>query len=98
MRYFKEYLELLQQIKDTPNEKWLIFCLDRQQGQDLAQGVNNYLNSSCAAVAINAQSAKRSQGSASRMAYEEIKLNSKFSCRVLVSTSVLDNGVNLHDD
>lgn len=74
-------------IKERPErEKWLIFVESKEQGHKLAhrlgKDVADYLD------------ANRKDGAL----WEEITTQSRFPKRVLVTTAVIDNGVNIHDD
>lgn len=84
--YFKKLATLEARIAATPhNERWLIFVTSKVQGQELA-----------GRLGADAQfiSAEEKQGTA----WESLMQAQKLPCRILVTTSVLDCGVNIHDD
>lgn len=78
----KELCSLIESTK--PSEKWLIFVESKTQGAALADTLTD-------AVYLDAN---RKDGPV----WNQVTQESKFSSRILISTSVLDCGVNLHDD
>lgn len=85
MRYDICHETLLSRIRETPlHEKWLVFVESKKDGQTLAERIND-------AVFISSDS----KGSET---WNELISQSAFSCRVLVTTSVIDNGINIQDD
>lgn len=102
--YYNEINELIELIKLTPNDKWLIFSMNKDEGEELAENINKRIEKDTAIfldsklvhskdknVLKNDKLLKR------KNIYNEIRDNNKFSCRVLISTTVLDNGVSIHD-
>ncbi|WP_055669429.1 DEAD/DEAH box helicase family protein [Desnuesiella massiliensis] len=89
-RYFNSKDEILDIIKnDRSNNKWLIFVSSKDSGKYFIEQLGD------AANFITAES-KDSQQSDGKV-YDEIVKKESFSCKVLVTTSVLDNGVNFKD-
>ena len=105
--YYHTDDELLRRIEQTPEEKWLIFSMNSEAGIELTEQINWFLHADDVAVfldsaLIHTKSTSNSERRARRIqraqnTYCEIRDTSRFSCRVLVTTTVLDNGVNLHD-
>lgn len=102
--YYNEINELIELIKLNPNDKWLIFSMNKDEGKELAETINKRIEKDTAIfldsklvhskdknVLKNDKLLKR------KNIYNEIRDNNKFSCRVLISTTVLDNGVSIHD-
>lgn len=90
-KYFDSKDEILEAIKNDKSEyKWLIFVNSKDDGKKIVSEIGN------GATFITAES-KDSRGLDGK-AYEEIVKEEKFSCKVLVTTSALDNGVNFKDD
>jgi len=85
LRYFKEYDGLQREIKATGKEKWLIFVSSKEQGAVLQETIGDD------AVFISADS----KGS---NAWNQLLNKERLPCRVLITTSVLDCGVNIHDE
>lgn len=79
-------LELIEQ--DISDDKWLIFVSSKKDGENM----KNYL------VKQNITSEFLYSGK--KISNEELGImnESKFKCKVLISTSVLDNGVNIKDE
>ena len=98
-RYFTDFSEIVQAIETSPAEdKWLIFVRSKRLGADLVSQINVALRDSQKSGAVFLdESSKRGTGVDSQI-FSELVSNEKFSCKVLVSTSVIDNGVNIKDD
>ena len=98
---------IVEQITAKPNERWLIFVSSKKDGKNLITGItskddggsNSQKTSkdkiSC--VFLTAESKNASETSQQHLTYREIVENEKFSPQVLISTSVLDNGINIKD-
>ena len=85
------YGELIEKIKNS-DAKWLIFV----DGKDAGEALARFLNDSdidTAFVCSESKNNKRGNGATLR----HIVQYSNFEEKVLVTTSVLDNGVNIHD-
>ncbi|WP_333861558.1 DEAD/DEAH box helicase [Clostridium sp.] len=90
-RYFNSEEEILELInKDCSEYKSILFINSKIRGKRLLErvGSNN-------AVFITAES-KDSQDTDGKI-YTQIVNEEKFDCKVLICTSVLDNGINLKD-
>lgn len=77
--------DLVQLIQQSPaNEKWIIFVTSKSQGEEMAKALadTEFLDAS------------RKSGKL----WESLTTHSKFDCRVLISTSVADCGLNIQDD
>ncbi len=101
--YYRSDAELIEEIEHTPDEKWLIFTMDREYGKDFAGRLNKKLGAKQAVFLDSHRTNKAKSRKALEseklaiQTFNEIKNESRFSCRVLITTTVLDNGVNLHD-
>lgn len=94
-KYFSEYTELEKRIAES-EDKWLIFVNKKSDGQSLCGKLNEqFVGTQKKAVFISSQS-KHSTGE-DNIEFTHITEEEKFSCDVLISTSVLDNGVNIKD-
>ena len=72
-------------IKQTPSqEKWLIFVESKDQGRELAR---------CLGDAARYLDSERKEGPL----WDELTTKSRFSSQILVTTAVIDNGINLCD-
>lgn len=88
VKYFKKVDDILQLIKnDTSEDKWLFFVSSTELGQNISKELNK--------VGVSSKFVKSGINSAEK---KSIVSNSKFNCKVLVSTKCLDNGVNIMDD
>lgn len=89
-RYFNTTNEILEVINsDKSNNKWLVFVSSKNTGRYFTEQIGDK------AIFITAES-KDSQQSDGKL-YDEIVKNEMFGCKVLVTTSALDNGVNFKD-
>lgn len=85
VRYFNEYSDLLEEIEATGNEGWLIFVQSKEEGKKLVEEIGSD------ACFISADSKDSEE-------WQTLLSEEKLPCRVLVTTSVLDCGVNINDD
>jgi len=93
--YFNNYDEISIAVKTTPlDEKWLIFVSAKDEAWDLLQKLNNQPFDT---VVITADNKKRSKSMAKEQ-FQSITTHEFFTSRVMIATSVLDNGINLKDD
>lgn len=89
-RYFTESSEIIDKIQSSPSaEKWLVFVSSRSEGQSLVE----VLGDDAVFLDANSRNIK-----ALSPIWEALVEKSRFNCRVLICTSVLDNGVNIVDD
>jgi len=89
-KYFKNKEDILKIIeKDETNSKWLIFVSNLKDGEEFERriGTNSIF------VSANSKHSKKDDGKI----YNQIVKEEKYNCKVLVSTSVLDNGINIKD-
>ena len=102
-RYFDEWAELADRIAMSaqPGERWLIFVRRKEDGEMLQAILQSR---KCSAVTVNAKNTKSYDGrqvprrSPRNRALEALVWRQELGCNVLVSTSVLDNGISLHAD
>lgn len=91
--YFWSYTELLEEMRDRADEKWLIF-VDRE---DDGKTLERYLREN--RIAANFLSRRSIEcDEAAGAEYISIVMDEKFWCDVLIATSVLDCGINIKDD
>lgn len=80
-------------VASPPSEKWLIFVNNKEDGALLSSKLNLEKNDLAFASFINASTKSQNTGP-----YAEIaKIGSFNSCQVLVTTSVIDNGIDIKD-
>lgn len=89
-RYFMEMSEITERIRSTPDcEKWIVFVNSKSDGKKLCDTLG--------ADAMFLDSDSRNQKETTPT-WDTLVESSRFDCRVLICTSVLDNGVNIEDD
>ena len=86
--------QLVEKIKNNPKERWIVFVSSKSDGQNFSELCSNENVSN---VFITRESKDSKGNSKEYEFYEQIIEKEKFSVQVLISTSVLDNGVNLKD-
>lgn len=94
--YFTEDDELLHAVKlSAPEEKWLIFVESQKCGNSLKEKLHTagYPDT----VFITSKTKNEDRDSPARAVYTSIVKHERFSCKVLITTKVLDNGINLCD-
>lgn len=94
--YFDKWDDILNAIANTPyHEKWIIFVEKKSTGDFLLEKAieAGYTDT----VFISSPRRKNRNLSASKV-FQEIVENASFRQRILISTKVLDNGINLKDD
>lgn len=94
--YFLKFDEIIARISSgDPSEKWLIFVKNKEEGRQLASDINYAYSNQKIAVFLNSNS--KSGSNIDRKTFDEISKREQFSRRVLVTTKVLDNGINIKD-
>lgn len=84
--------QLIKQINDDKSkDKWLIFVASIQKGKDLLKELQE--NNIDAVIIYKGRRDKKS-----REEFNNIIIKEKFNCKVLITTKLLDNGVNIMDD
>lgn len=86
--------QLVEKIKSNHKERWLVFVSSKSDGRKFyelcsKEGINK--------VFLTRESKDSANNSQEHKIYRQIVEEEKFSVQVLISTSVLDNGVNLKD-
>lgn len=89
--YFREFAELVDMICRS-DEKWVVFINNSAEGRQYAQQLNDL---GIASVFINSSLKNKS---VVREQLKQLESKQLFSCKVLISTSILDCGVNIVDD
>ena len=74
------------------DEKWVVFINNSAEGRQYAQQLNDL---GIASVFINSSLKNKS---VVREQLKQLESKQLFSCKVLISTSILDCGVNIVDD
>ncbi|MDK2587283.1 DEAD/DEAH box helicase family protein [Romboutsia sedimentorum] len=88
IKYLKNTKDIAKIINnDKLNEKWLVFVKSEDDGEEIKEDL---LNMDIDAEFIMAKSKNKEK--------INISIKNSFDCRVLISTKVLDNGVNIEDD
>ena len=105
--YYSESTEILKAILSTPqDEKWLIFTDSKKEGnyikEKLVDIANNKeipltLSSSLAETTFITSSTRKMKGLREFQTFEDIIKQERFKQRVVITTRVLDNGVNIKD-
>lgn len=85
IRYFLRNDDLYRKIEESGEDKWLIFVPSKEQGATLQETIGDD------AMFISADS----KGSDM---WNQLLSEERLPCRVLITTSVLDCGVNIHDE
>ncbi len=91
--YFDHDADLLEQIRLTADEKWIIFVDSEKHGEKLLDTIRKYHYGSAEFI-----SKPRIESDPNvRSIYDAVVLTEKFPCRILISTSVMDCGCNIID-
>lgn len=85
VRYFHSMDTLMQQIMDTAPERWLIFVSSRAQGGLLQ-------------AELGAEAEFLTAENKNTDTWKKFLSTQQLTSRILITTSVLDCGVNIHDD
>lgn len=85
VRYFRDHRDLLEQIKLTGNEGWLIFVQSKEDGRQLEEEIGSDVRF------ISADSKDSEE-------WQMLLSEERLPCRVLITTSVLDCGININDE
>ena len=86
LNFFDETEDLIKKITESSEQKWLIFVSNKEKGRDLLNALSDNI-----VEYIDADS----KGSE---AWLNLITNERFEKQVLITTSVLDCGMNIHDD
>lgn len=90
----EKYSDLIEKIKATSgDEKWVIFTDSKDSGEALSRFL---MDNEISSAFVCSETKHDSRGS--YKTFNRIVKFSNFEERVLVTTSVLDNGVNFHDE
>lgn len=94
--YFNESGDIIEMILNpqiNQTEKWLIFVDSKNNGENMVKELNVC---GCDAVFLSRENIERNKKS--KLTYREIVEEQKYSCRVLITTPVLDCGINIIDE
>lgn len=90
IRYFNDWDEIISKIKhDSTEDKWLIFVNSKKDGLELNEKLG------CSSVFLSAES--KSSPKHDGRVYSRLIQFENFEEKVLISTSVLNNGINIKD-
>lgn len=100
--YFKEINELIHTIRDRVYPgKWLIFVSSKKTGKELRDNLKECTNGKKKIVYVDADydssSSNDNYQDEARIEMKNIRRSGLFSCDILISTSVLDTGINITD-
>ena len=105
--YYSESTEILKAILSTPqDEKWLIFTDSKEEGNYLKEKLIDIafdkdipltLTSGLAETTFITSSSRKMKGLRESQTLEDIIKQERFKQRVVITTRVLDNGVNIKD-
>lgn len=84
VRFFDELNELEPKIREKPADKWAIFVDSKSRGRDFAKRFGE--------EAVYLDATQKTE-----KVWDDIVNNERFEQQVLVTTAVLDCGVNIHD-
>lgn len=84
-KYFKNIKDIATLIKNS-DEKWLVFVTSEKNGEALKERLE--------ADGVNAEFIKANKESEEK---KNLTMYSKFACKCLIATKVIDNGVNIKD-
>lgn len=88
LHFFREWQNIVNTITDaTSSEKWLIFVRTKKQGEELKSLLGNCAQFVHADIKGN-----------DRQSLQDMMRRERFENRVLISTTILYNGINFHDD
>ena len=91
--YFHEYEDLIHEIKATSSQKWLIFVDNEDQGKKF---VKQLVNEGVEDVGFLSRN-EIDHNEESKDVYDNIVTYESYECRILITTSVLDCGINICD-
>lgn len=97
--YFSELEQISEKISSSDRaEKWIIFVTSKAEGKQLCKALNSFTENSGPEIAEYIDSLSRNDDDfKAQWIWNQLKKNGKFDCRVLVTTSVLDNGFSIKD-
>lgn len=91
--YFHEYEDLIHEIKATSSQKWLIFVDNEDQGKKFLKELVNEKIEDVGFLSRN----EIDHNKESKGIYDNIVTYESYTCRILITTSVLDCGINICD-
>ena len=96
-KYFNDIEEIMREIvSDSSSEdKWLIFVTSKEKGRELQ---TKLVNAKVDAAYFDSESKYSTSAAKGDQLYNEILEKEMFFNKVLISTSVLDNGINFNDE
>ncbi len=99
--HFKAENDLVPLITDgSYSGKWLVFVADKKKGKELSESIGAKMKKKPVYIDSDILNEMQYNESKDNPAYKEvsnIRRSGMFGCDVLITTSVLDNGVNIKD-
>lgn len=106
--FFSDWEQLLPKVVEKGfQDKWLIFVTSKEKGKQYRESVlgdKKYKRSKCDNIAVQNEvvtyidsSSRDSKVYEDKYAWDYIQENGKFQSKVLITTSVIDNGFSIHD-
>lgn len=86
--FIREYEDVIPKIEENPDEKWLIFCENKQKGMLLKNRLCEVHQIRAAYLDADSKESKE---------WEKLCREERFDEQVMLCTTVLDCGVNIHD-
>lgn len=101
IKYFEDILEIADEVVLAKGEKWLIFVKSKKDANRLLDAIEAK-NPKIRVVLVDADTNGKAHVKKDNLDGQEelqkIENNEKFECDVLISTTVLDNGISLKDE
>lgn len=91
--YFHEYEDLIHEIEATSGQKWLIFVDNEKKGKKFLEEL---VNEGIEDVGFLSRY-EIDHNEESKAVYDDIVTYESYECRILITTSVLDCGINICD-
>ena len=91
--YFHEYEDLMHEIEATSGQKWLIFVDNEKKGKKFLEEL---VNEGIEDVGFLSRY-EIDHNEESKAVYDDIVTYESYECRILITTSVLDCGINICD-
>lgn len=91
--YFHKYEDLIQEIEASNSQKWLVFVDNEYQGKRFLEELINEGIEDVGFLSRN----EIDHNEESKDVYDDIVTYESYECRILITTSVLDCGINICD-
>lgn len=91
---YDNFKQIQEKITESHSDKWIIFVSSKSTGNKLLETLKN---DNISTIFLTAESKNCDSNFDEYKTYSDIVENEKFDQTVLISTSVLDNGINIKD-